>query len=89
MRDVVSAQANQMASAVVPNLLAVMPAAYVNDKTLDFGSREAGINLLNELGKKESPERQKLDALLAELMGNFGSHSRNALRGILRASTPP
>jgi hypothetical protein len=89
LRDVVSAQANQMASSVVPNLLAVMPSAYVNDKSLDFGSREAGINLLSELGKKDSPERQRLDALLVELMGNFGSHSRNALRGILRASTPP
>jgi len=89
LRDVVSAQANQMAAAVVPHLLAVMPAAYVNDRTLDFGSREASINLLSELGKKDSPERQRLDTLLAELMGNFGSHSRNALRGILRASTPP
>ena len=89
LRDVVSAQASKQAANLVPTLLAVMPGAYVNDKTLDFGSREANIDLLNELGKKESPERQRLDALLSELMGNFGAHSRNALRGILRASTPP
>jgi len=70
----------------VTNLLAAMPAAYVSDPGFDFGSEESGITLLLEAAR---PERVKLDATLADLMANFGAHSRNALRGILRASTPP
>jgi hypothetical protein len=89
LRDIVSAQASQAAPSLVQNLLAVMPAAYVSDPSFDFGVREASINLLNELPKKDSPERLRLEAGVAELMGNFGAHSRNALRGILRASNPP
>ncbi len=86
VRDVVSLQARKASAALVTNLLAAMPAAYVSDPGFDFGSEESGITLLLEAAR---PERVKLDATLADLMANFGAHSRNALRGILRASTPP
>lgn len=89
LRDVVSAQASQSATSLVQSLLSVMPAAYVSDPGFDFGVKEGSITLLNELPKRDTPERMRLDANLSELMGNFGAHSRNALRGILRASNPP
>jgi hypothetical protein len=87
-REVVSLQANKAASALVSNLIAAMPPAYVSDPGFDFGSEEANINLLSDAARQERPERARLDAVLADLMANFGAHSRNALRGILRASTP-
>ncbi len=88
LRDTVSLQASRAAAALAQTLVAAMPASYVSDPGFDFGSQESSIRLLAPLSRHESPERARLDAALAELMGNFGAHSRNALRGILRESTP-
>jgi hypothetical protein len=89
LRDIVSLQASKTSNAWVTNLIAAMPAAYVSDPGFDFASREDSIKLLSDASQQEKPERARLDATLVELMANFGAHSRNALRGILRASTPP
>jgi hypothetical protein len=89
VRDVVSLQAFKAANALVSNLVAAMPAAYVSDPGFDFGGEESSTGLLADSGRQARPERARLDALLADLMANFGAHSRNAMRGILRASTPP
>ena len=89
VREVVSLQASKAASVLVSTLITAMPPAYVSDPGFDFGSEEASINLLADTARQERPERARLDAVLADLMANFGTHSRNALRGILRASTPP
>ena len=89
MRDVVSAQAAAAAGALAKTLIATMPAAYVSDPSFDFGVKESGINLSSELAKRDPADRARLDAVLAELLGNFGAHSRNTVRGILRASTQP
>jgi hypothetical protein len=88
VRDVVSLQASRAAPALAQALVAAMPAAFVSDSGIDFAARESGVNLAAELSRHDTPERARLDATLAELMGNFGAHSRNALRGILRASDP-
>jgi hypothetical protein len=88
VRDVVCLQASRAAPALAQNLVTALPAAYVSDPGFDFAAREAGIHLAAELSKRESAERTRLDTTLSELMGNFGAHSRNALRGILRASDP-
>ena len=47
--------------------------------------KESGIDLVAELSKQDALKRSKLDSAIAELMGNFGAHSRNAVRGILKA----
>ena len=88
LRDVVTAQAVRAAAPLAQALAAAMPPAYVSDPSFDFAAREADISLLDELSKGDSAERARLDAALAELLGNFGAHSRNGLRGILRASDP-
>ena len=88
LRDTVSLQAGRAAAALAQALVATMPAQYVSDPGFDFGSQESSIHLLAQLAGHESPERARLDAAMVELMGNFGAHSRNALRGILRESTP-
>jgi hypothetical protein len=89
LRDVVSAQSAAAGGALAQTLAATMPPAYVSDPSFDFGVKEGGISLSGELAKRDSADRDRLEATIAELLGNFGAHSRNALRGILRASSQP
>ena len=89
LRDVVSLQASRAAAPLAQALVAAMPAGYVLDPGFDFGTREAEITLLNELPRRDNPERNRLDLTIADLLANFGAHSRNALRGILRESASP
>jgi hypothetical protein len=89
LREVVSLQASKLSTSLVSNLIPAMPAAYVSDPGFNFANEEANIQLLADTARQEGPERARLGAVLADLMANFGAHSRNAVRGILRASTPP
>ncbi|MCF8210215.1 MAG: hypothetical protein K9K38_12580 [Rhodoferax sp.] len=81
----VAAQAHKAGTPVTEILIATLPTEYVNDASFDFGVNEPGIDLLTELGRRPQTERAQLEAAVAELMVNFGAHSRNALRGILKA----
>lgn len=87
VRDTVAAQSAAFASQLADLIVAAMPPTYVSDPEFDFGVKENGIVLVNELAKREPADRAKLDAAIADLLGNFGAHSRNAVRGILKAST--
>ncbi len=90
VRDVVSAQAAAKAASLVRTLLDSMPKTYVNDPQFDFGPQSSTIALNDEVEKTASSEsRQHLEATIAELLGNLGAHSRNSLRGILKASQDP
>lgn len=89
VRDVVSAQSAASGTPLVQAIVAAMPPAYVSDPTFDFGVKEDTINLSTEVAKRDAADRARLDAIIAELLGNFGAHSRNAVRGILRASPQP
>jgi hypothetical protein len=88
LREVVTAQSSSLGGPLVRTLLATFPAQYVDDPGFDFGVKESGINLLQELSSRDKAERQRLEQAITELMGNFGSHSRNAVRGILRSGSP-
>ena len=58
------------------------------DPSFDFGVKESGINLAAELasqGRSTAAQRARLDELIAELLANFGAHSRNLVRGVLKA----
>jgi hypothetical protein len=85
VRNTVSAQAARAGVPMVETLLATLPDGYVNDPGFDFGVKEDSINLVAELSRFPAPNRERLQSTVAELMGNFGAHSRNALRGILKA----
>jgi hypothetical protein len=86
-RDVVSSQSYALGSKLTGILVDTLPAGYVSDPGFDFGVKESGIDLLAELGKQDASQRTRLDNALTELLGNFGAHSRNAVRGILKAGT--
>ena len=66
-----------------------MPPGYVSDPAFDFGVKEADIDLVAEVAKGDPAKRAELDRLLAELLGHFGAHSRNLVRGVLKAAAKP
>jgi hypothetical protein len=86
VRDVVSVQSSEYGSELAKLLVGAMPAGFVSDPKFDFGVKESGVVLVDELAKSDPAERAKLDAAIASLLANFGAHSRNAVRGILKAS---
>jgi hypothetical protein len=88
VRDVVSLQASRAAAALAQAVADALPFAYVSDPSFDFAALQAGIHLSAEVAQHDGPQRVRLDSTLAELLGNLGAHSRNALRGILRATNP-
>jgi hypothetical protein len=89
-RDVVSREAHGQGAAITSLLLEAMPAAYVSDPSFDFGVKESGIDLAAELdrqGASSAARRSRMDNAIAELLANFGAHSRNLVRGVLKAGT--
>ena len=88
-RDVVSRQSHAYGSKLTNILLDTLPAAYMSDPAFDFGVKESSIDLVAELKQHDPAKHTKLDQALAELMGNFGAHSRNLVRGVLKASSVP
>jgi hypothetical protein len=85
-RDIVAREAHSSAEDTVRTLLATVPAAYVSDPAFDFGVKESGIALLADIDKQGATQRRTLETLVAQLLARLGSHSRNTVRGILRAA---
>ena len=88
-RDVVSRQSNDYAGKLTDILVGSMPPSYVSDPGFDFGVKEAEIDLLASMSSLEPKKRAQLDGAVAELLNNFGAHSRNVVRGVLKASGAP
>jgi hypothetical protein len=86
VRNVVSAQAAAYGTRLADTLVASMPEGFVSDPNFDFGAHEGKISLVKELAHTPPEALAKLHVLLAELLGNFGAHSRNTIRGILKSS---
>ena len=88
-RDVVSLQAHALAPQLVEQLVQALPQRYVSDPSFDFGVHESGIDLVAELKKQNQAALKLLNNTVSALMGNFGAHSRNLVRGVLKASKAP
>ena len=86
VRDVVAKESYDYAAKLAKIISASLPGKYVNDASFDFGSNEDRVDLLAELGKSDPAQRKQLDDTVAELLTHFGAHSRNAVRGILKAA---
>lgn len=85
-RDTVSLEAHAIAGRTVETIVATVPPALVSDPKFDFGVNEADINLLAEIDRFGPGKRATLETLVAELLGHLGAHSRNAMRGVLKAA---
>ena len=88
-RDVVAKESFQAGERIVQAIVAAMPAAFVSDPAFDFGVKEAGIDLVGAMAKSDAAHRAELDRQIAELLGHFGAHSRNTIRGILKLASQP
>lgn len=88
-RDVVSRQSHALGARLAGILVDTLPPGYVSDPSFDFGVKESGIRLAAELGQQSPSKRARLDTVLAELLGNFGAHSRNLVHGVLKARQAP
>ena len=88
-RDTVSREAHATAKRTVDTLLATVPGKLVSDPKFDFGVNEAGINLLAEIERVGPGKRAELEKLVAELLSRLGAHSRNTVRGVLKAAQQP
>jgi hypothetical protein len=88
-RDVVGRQSQALGGRLTDILVETLPSAYVSDPAFDFGLKESGIDLLADISRQDAGKRAKLEAVTAELMSNFGAHSRNLVRGVLKAASTP
>ena len=88
-RDVVSKEAQALAVRLTDSLARALPPQYVSDPAFDFGVHESKIDLLAELRQQDVAKLAPLNQAVAELMGHFGAHSRNLVRGVLKASAAP
>lgn len=82
VRDVVAAEAFAAGPATDAAVVVGAPAKFVTDPNFDFAANEAQLG--PELARDMQGQRDALQRQVAELLGHFGAHSRNALRGLLR-----
>jgi hypothetical protein len=85
LRDVVSAQSAQLADAAHQVLLDNLPSEWLIRSTVDLQLQDDNMRLLPEMLKQDEGRRARFQVLNNEIMRNFGAHSRNALRAIVRS----
>ena len=88
-RDVVARESHAAGQKVAAAIVAAMPAGFVSDPAFDFGVKESGINLSSAMAKQDPGKRAELERLVADLMENFGIHTRTTIRGVLKAGAAP
>ncbi|RZJ10021.1 MAG: phospholipase [Rubrivivax sp.] len=81
VREVVAAEAFAAGPAADAAVVVGAPAKFVTDPNFDFAANEAELG--PELARDMQGQRDGLQRQVAELLGHFGAHSRNALRGLL------
>lgn len=89
VRDVVAKQGAGAGDRLSDLLVQSFPDRYVNDPAFDFGAQGTRINLLEVLSKADPGTRENLDEGLAVLLGNYGAHTRNTVRALLKAVGRP
>lgn len=85
LRSVVAAQTAALADNAQRTLLETLPPEWVAEALIDLQPQDATMRLLPDLLAQDPTRRARLQGLVTEWMGNFGAHSRNALRAIVRS----
>ncbi|MFT7724380.1 MAG: hypothetical protein QM788_16385 [Roseateles sp.] len=86
VREVVAAEAFAAGPATDAAVVVGAPAKFVTDPHFDFAAHEAELG--PELVRDLQGRREALHQAIARLLGHFGAHSRNALRGLLEQARP-
>ncbi|MFG6431496.1 hypothetical protein [Roseateles sp. LYH14W] len=87
VRDVVAAEAFAAGPATDAAVVIGAPAKFVTDPNFDFAANESQLG--PALARDMQGQRDSLQARIAELLGHFGAHSRNVLRGLLKQVDSP
>ena len=87
VRDTVALEAFDAGPATDAAVVVGAPAKFVTDPNFDFAAHEAQLG--PELARDLQGQRDGLHQAIAELLGHFGAHSRNALRGMLKQARQP
>lgn len=85
LRTVVAAQSAALADNAQRTLLETLPPEWVAEALIDLQPQDATMRLLPDLLAQDPTRRVRLQSLVNELMGNFGAHSRNAVRAIVKS----
>lgn len=85
LRTVVAAQTAALADNAQRTLLETLPPEWVAEALIDLQPQDATMRLLPDLLAQDPTRRARLQGLVSELMGNFGAHSRNAVRAIVKS----
>jgi len=86
VRGVVALEAFEAGPRTDAAVVVGAPAKFVTDPQVDFAAHEAELG--DELVQDPQGRRGDLHQVIAELLGHFGAHSRNALRGMLKQAQP-
>jgi len=89
VRDVITKESYDFGNRLTEILVANLPASYVSDPSYDFGVNGDSVSLVDVLSKQDPKKREQLDGAIGEILSHFGSHSRNVIRGILKAAKTP
>ena len=87
VREVVAAEAYASGPATDAAVVVGAPAKFVSDPNFDFAANEATLG--PELARQMQGQRDGLLQAIAELLGHFGAHSRNAVRGMRSQAASP
>lgn len=85
LRAVVAAQSAALADNAQRTLLETLPPEWVAEALIDLQPQDATMHLLPDLLAQDPTRRARLQGLVNEVMGNFGAHSRNAVRAIVKS----
>ncbi|MBK9625123.1 MAG: phospholipase [Rhodocyclaceae bacterium] len=88
IKEVLTAQSATYADRVAGILIATLPGEFVNDPTQTFGSN-GDVDVVGAISKVDAAQRAELDIAIAEMLGNYGAHSRNLIRGIQKLVKTP
>lgn len=82
-RDVISRHAYGLSDQVDAALDHELPSKYISDPNYAFGEEEGGVNLFAEMRQAQSRD-ERLTKLIAELMQQYGTHTRAFVRSLVK-----
>jgi len=85
-RQVIGKEAHAAADRADMALEQSLPGKYIADPGYDLNKSEKGVDLFVVSGKSPPGAQQGLTALTAELLRNFGAHTRSLVRSLLTGS---
>jgi hypothetical protein len=85
-REVITVQSYALADALEATLVASLPSKYTSDPTYVFGETEPGVDLHAVVGRSGAAAQQAMTKALAQLLLDFGTHTRAFVRALLALS---